>query len=264
MIYSQHHEPAVAVRHVSKSFTGNGSGTSVILDDLSFSIAQGEVIGLFGPSGCGKSTLLRILCGVLPFDAGDVRILGKRDLERRGLVAYVPQRSGLLPWKTLKENAMLGWMVMGRRVSSDRPAAQADALFERFGLSSVASRYPQQSSGGERQRTALVRALLTPAPILALDEPVTAIDHITRVGIYEELLTIVQEGAAFGSSPTVVMISHDPEELILLCDRILVMSQRPSTIVATVRIPFARPRDAEIKFSPAFAELKRALWRLLR
>jgi ABC-type nitrate/sulfonate/bicarbonate transport system ATPase subunit len=232
-----------------------------VLNGISFTATAGQIVGIFGPSGCGKTTLLRILCGVLSYE-GDVLLFNRTAREQRGTVAYVPQRAELLYWRTLFSNALLGWSIKTHHLRKDpEVVTRARELFGRFRLGDAEQKYPRQSSGGERQRTALIRALLTPAQVLALDEPVGAIDHITRAEIYQTLLDLVVEDT---QRKTVLMVSHDPEELLFLCDRVLVIPKVAAEAITDVVVPFARPRDPDLKFTSDFVALKRQLWSLLK
>jgi ABC-type nitrate/sulfonate/bicarbonate transport system ATPase subunit len=170
-----------------------------------------------------------------------------------------------LEWKTLWNNALLGWSIVepNQSLSREAVASRAEQLFNSFGITDQMHKYPSQCSGGQRQRAALIRALLTPVNILALDEPGGAIDHIARVKIYEALLQVVQEGACASGNVAALIVSHDPEELLLLCDRVLVIPGQCATTMTSVPITFARPRDKEIRFKPEFSELKRKLWNCL-
>lgn len=253
---------AVEIKNLRKAFASNHSDPRCVLNGISFSVDAGEIIGIFGPSGCGKTTLLRILCGVLPYE-GEVRLFGRRVPDKQGTVAYVPQRAELLYWKTLFSNAFLGWKIKHPRTRMDEVIGLAKALFTRFGLLDPQSKYPKQASGGERQRTAFIRALLTPAQLLALDEPVGAIDHIGRTQIYQTLLDVVVEKNQSGDQKTVIMVSHDPEELLFLCDRVLVIRQMGANTINEITVPFPRPRDPDLKFDASFVEMKRHLWSLL-
>jgi ABC-type nitrate/sulfonate/bicarbonate transport system ATPase subunit len=181
----------------------------------------------------------------------------------KGYAAYVPQGAALLAWQTLWNNALLGWRIARGHGEEAKLIQRAQALFDRFGLIKMAHRYPDHCSGGERQRAALIRALLTPAPLLVLDEPVAAIDHMTRSQIYETLFRIVDDKGESERELTVVIVSHDPEELLFLCDRILVISQRPATVVKTLNVPFPRPRYNNLKFTPEFFDFKKTLWGFL-
>lgn len=256
--------PAISVRELSKSFTAPHSRPEVVFRGISFSVQTGHIVGLFGPSGCGKTTLLRILCGVVRYEDGDVAVRNGLGRAGRGRVAYVPQRTELLDWKTLWDNALLGWRIMKKYPPDESEIKpRANDLFERFNLTEEAQKYAQECSGGQRQRAALIRALLTPVDILLLDEPVAAIDHITRSRIYEKLLNIVEDHEPGAQGKTVLMVSHDPEELLQLCDEILVMPQMPATKVLAVPVPFARPRQSDLKFTAEFVALKKHLWGLL-
>jgi NitT/TauT family transport system ATP-binding protein len=221
--------PAVTVRNLSKCYLDRHNGGLIqVLNNISFDIEPGEILGIFGPSGCGKTSLLRILCGILTYE-GSVSIYGQPASKQRGVVAYVPQRAELLDWKTLRGNALLGYTITKkwRDSGSHDVNKRVDELFEQFRLSHAKSKYPLQCSGGERQRAALIRAFMTPASIVALDEPAGAIDHISRSRIYENLLEIIQADKDASLSTTTLIISHDPEELLFLCDRIIVMPARP-------------------------------------
>ena len=257
--------PAIKVRSLSKSYTDRDGRVVPILKDISFEVQRGEILGIFGPSGCGKTTLLRILSGISDYD-GDVEVLGRPATGQRGVVAYVPQRAELLEWRTLRSNALLGYRLTEKR----RGATLSDIdlrstkLFEQFRLAAAADKYPLQCSGGERQRAALIRAFLTPASIIALDEPAGAIDHISRARIYENLLDVMQANNGESTRLTVLIISHDPDELLFLCDRILVMPAIAQPLTPSVVVEFARPRQSEIKFSSEFAAQKRFLWESIR
>ena len=254
---------AIQVTNLRKTFTSKHSEPVSVLNGISFSATAGEIVGVFGPSGCGKTTLLRILCGVLPYE-GKVLLFNRTAREQRGTVAYVPQRAELLYWRILLSNALLGWDIKSRSRRTDPlVVARAQGLFERFRLTGAERKYPLRCSGGERQRTALIRALLTPAPVLALDEPVGAIDHITRADIYQTLLDLVIEDNKAAAKKTVTMVSHDPEELLFLCDRVLVIPNAQANAIANTIVPFARPRQPELKFTPEFVVLKKHLWGLL-
>jgi ABC-type nitrate/sulfonate/bicarbonate transport system ATPase subunit len=255
---------AFQVRDLRKSFTSKNSEPRCVLNGISFSIDAGEILGIFGPSGCGKTTLLRILSGVSPYE-GEVLLFDVPVWQQRGAIAYVPQRAELLYWKTLLSNALLGWSVKTHARRQDPAMVErARALFNRFRLLDAEQKYPHQSSGGECQRTALIRALLTPSEVLALDEPVGAVDYIGRVEIYQTLLDLVVESNLNAPRKTLVMVSHDPEELLFLCDRVLVLPKVATDAVVNVSVPFVRPRTSDVKFTPDFVDRKRFLWSLLK
>src|SRR5699024_1129526 len=193
---------------------------------------------LVGPSGCGKSTLLRVLAGLLTPDQGSARV-GARELAGRpGGVAYHPQRDALLPWLGALDNATLGAQICGRERADAR--REAIALLERFGLAGHEHAWPEELSGGMRQRVALLRTFLMPQQALVLDEPLGALDALTRRRLQLWLLEIL----ASDRRP-VLLVTHDIEEALLLADRILVLSERPGRIVHTEERPDAAGRRAE-------------------
>lgn len=252
---------AVEIRGLSKSYHDPRSGTITVLSNISFNVRHGHILGLFGPSGCGKTTLLRIIAGVLSYDSGEALLEGRPAKQQRGAVAYVPQTGNLLEWKTLWGNALLGWSIMDQNAKANRQSIieRATKYFSDFGLTKQKEQYPQQCSGGERQKAALIRALLSPARLLALDEPAGAIDQLTRVSIYETLLAEMQVNTDHNKHMSAIIVSHDPEELLLLCDEIISISSRGASPLKAVTVPFPRPRQADLRYSSTFSEYKRRL-----
>ncbi len=237
------------VEGVSKTFTTSATAVPV-LDDVSFSVDAGTWSTLVGPSGCGKTTLLKIIAGLDAPDTGYVRIDGG---VRARAAAYLPQDDTLLPWRTALQNAVLASEI-DRRPAAD---AQREAveLFEHFGLSGFESSYPHQLSGGMRQRLALIRTFLAHRSILLLDEPLGALDPLTRATLQDWLLEVWSE-----LKKTVLLVTHDTEEALLLSDRVLVLTERPARIQLDQAVDLARPRD---RSSQALGARKAALLGLL-
>jgi ABC-type nitrate/sulfonate/bicarbonate transport system ATPase subunit len=220
-------------------------GPLLVLDDVAVAVGDGELVALVGPSGCGKSTLLRILAGLEVPSGGQVLV---------DRVAYMPQRDALLPWRRAVDNAVLGAQVGGEPVASAR--RRALELFPSFGLAGFERAWPGELSGGMRQRLALLRTFLMPASTLLLDEPLGALDAITRrqlQGWVEERWRDEQPRRS------VLLVTHDVEEALLLADRVLVMSPRPGRVVASVDSGFSRPRDGALVLDPAFVAAKAEL-----
>jgi ABC-type nitrate/sulfonate/bicarbonate transport system ATPase subunit len=212
---------ALVLSGVRKAF-----GPVVALDGVDLRVAAGEVIAVVGPSGCGKSTLLELVCGLAAPDAGRVDAPP---------AALMPQRDALLPWLSALDNAALARRVAGdsKRVSR----ARAHEHFAAFGLEGFEGARPAELSGGMRQRVAFLRALLAGRPVLCLDEPFAALDALTR-GQAQGWL-----GEALAREPrTVLLVTHDVEEAVLLADRIALMSARPGKIVSVLDVPLPRPR----------------------
>ena len=228
---------AVAARSVTKRF-----GDVVALRDLTLAVARGEILGLVGPSGCGKSTLLEIVCGLETPSAGEV--------VTQGLCVLMPQRDLLFPWRSALDNAALAPQLQGRSRAEAR--RRAFALFERFGIEEFAAARPDQLSGGMRQRVAFARTLLSDRPILLLDEPFASLDSITRGELQEWLGDALDQEAR-----TTVLVTHDIEEALYVCDRVLVMSRRPGTVRAEIAgMRGATGPRADVVTSPEFSALR--------
>ncbi len=249
--------PAIQITGVTHVFRGKGRELAV-LDNVSLDLPTGGFVSLVGPSGCGKSTLLRILAGLLAPDQGSAAVAGVSTLLRPGLVSYMPQKDLLLPWRRALANATLGAEVGGAPPAQAR--ARAAALFERFGLAGFERSWPAQLSGGMRQRLALLRTFLISRPVLLLDEPFGALDAITRREMHTWLQQVLRDDERPGEAVrSVLFVTHDIEEALLLSDRVVVMSPRPGRVVAEVSVAFARPRSASLVVSAEFVALKATL-----
>jgi NitT/TauT family transport system ATP-binding protein len=238
---------------------GHAFGPLRVIDTLGLSIEAGEVVGLVGPSGCGKSTLLELTCGLLEPGAGRLRVGGDDGAnERLARCAYMPQRDLLLPWLAAIDNASLA----PRNRGASRAAARGEAepLFARFGLAEFALARPDELSGGMRQRVAFLRTLLAGKPVLLLDEPFGALDAITRAEMQQWLAAALD-----AEERTCVLVTHDVEEALYLCDRVVVLSARPARAIAELRPddPRADDRDAAVT-DPAFAALRERALEALR
>lgn len=231
-------------------------GDLPVIQDVSLQVEEGAFASIVGPSGCGKSTLLKVLAGLLKPDAGSARVAGVSTIGRPGLVSYMPQKDLLLPWRRVLGNATLGAEVGG--VPRAEAARSAQALMDRFGLAGFERAWPSQLSGGMRQRLALLRAFLAPARTMLLDEPFGALDAITRREMHGWL-----QGVLAAEPRTVLFITHDVEEALLLSDQVYVMSPRPGRIVRSVAVSFAKPRPSEAVVEPEFVGLKAELLRAL-
>ena len=246
----------IALEHVAKSFPTRGEPLHV-LEEVDFAVEAGEFVSIIGPSGCGKSTLLNILAGLEEPSAGGVRFDGRPGEGRLGSVAYMPQKDLLLPWRTALDNAILALEVQGW----DRTAARGRAgeLLATFGLQGFEDHYPADLSGGMRQRTAFLRTILADKRLVLLDEPFGALDALTRANLQAWLLDLWGLLAV-----TVVLVTHDVEEALLLSDRVYVMTARPGRISRVMTVPLERPRTYDLVSSPEFTALKADLLATLR
>jgi NitT/TauT family transport system ATP-binding protein len=231
-----HAEGGVSVENVSRTFIGRRQEVTA-LAAMSLRADPGEIVAVVGPSGCGKTTLLELICQLQAPDAGSVHAEP---------AALMPQRDLLLPWLSAVDNAALALRVRG--VSREQARAQAFPWLERFGLAGFEHSRPAELSGGMRQRVSFLRTLLAGKPVLALDEPFAALDAITRVEMQGWLAHVL------ASEPrTVVLVTHDVEEAVVLADRVVVMSPRPGRAVAEIEVTLPRPRK---RTEPAVVELR--------
>src|SRR5437764_3535585 len=219
---------AVALEVVSRKY-----GELAALADVSLRVRAQETVAVVGPSGCGKTTLLELICGLQRPDSGRVAAAP---------AALMPQRDLLLPWLGALDNACLA--LRARGMAREDARRRAEPWLERFGLAGFERTRPAELSGGMRQRVSFLRTLLAGKPVLALDEPFASLDAITRLQMQGWL------GRVLETEPrTVVLVTHDVEEAIVLADRVVVMSPRPGHAVAEISIPLPRPRhrtDAEV------------------
>ncbi|MCS6937483.1 MAG: ABC transporter ATP-binding protein [Candidatus Bipolaricaulota bacterium] len=238
---------------LTKSFSGP---QLPVLDEITLSVGAGELVALLGPSGCGKTTLLNIVAGVFPPDRGELYLDGQRVAHCQQSVAYLPQRDLLLPWRTVLDNALLGCEIVAPQESA-RARAEAQRYLSEFGLEGFERYYPAQLSGGMRTRVALIRTLLTPQRELwLLDEPFAALDALTRAQLHQMLLQLWHS-----AHKTVLFVTHDLEEALLLSDRICLLTARPARVKTVIENKLSRPRDP---VSSEFVALKRSLWDLVR
>ncbi|HWC69103.1 MAG TPA: ABC transporter ATP-binding protein [Acidimicrobiales bacterium] len=243
----------IAISDVGKSFATR-RGPVAALDGISVDVHTGEFLSLLGPSGCGKSTLLRLVIGLLEPDRGEIRVGGRAPsaLRRAKQFALVPQTPALLPWRTVRQNALL--LTQVNRAGSGGPATDAIGLLEEVGLGEFLDAYPHELSGGMQQRVALVRAFALGAPLLVMDEPFAALDEITRSQMRYLLLRLWEHHQA-----TVLFVTHSIAEAVMLSDRVVVMTGRPGRVAHIEEIALPRPRHAAQEESPEFFALATAL-----
>lgn len=233
-------------RNVTMRFPGaRGPGVTAI-EEVSFSLADREVVSLIGPSGCGKSTLLNIGAGLYAPSMGQAFVDGERVEGPNAHVAFMLQKDLLLPWRTITENVMLGAEI--RKLDRTESARKAQSLLQAFRLAEFSDRYPHQLSGGMRQRAALARTLAVDPSVLLLDEPFSAVDAQTRIMLQHDLAQTLKRACK-----TALLITHDLLEAVILSDRVLVMSRRPGRIIDEIVIdipqrdePLARRHDGKV------------------
>jgi NitT/TauT family transport system ATP-binding protein len=245
------------VSHVCQTFSkGSGERGDPVLDDVSLTLKTGEIVGLLGRSGCGKSTLLRIISGLAPPTAGKITIDGRPvDGPAEG-VAMVFQSFALFPWLSVLDNVEIGLRAQG--VPPDETRKRALQAIDVIGLDGFESAYPKELSGGMRQRVGFARALVVQPEILLMDEPFSALDVLTAETLRTDLLDLWQEGRM--PIKSILMVTHNIEEAVLMCDRVLVLSSNPGRVAAEIAIPLAQPRD---RLDPEFRQIVDGIYALM-
>ena len=230
---------------------GTGSGAVHAIQGISAEIGSGEIVSLLGPSGCGKSTLLGAIAGFTPLHGGEILLDGntiKRPGAERGIVF---QHHNLFPWKSVQANVEFGLKMRG--ISKIARKHLAEEILDRVGLTEFSRHFPDQLSGGMQQRVNLARVLVNRPNVLLMDEPFSALDAQTRLDMQEMLLDLWAEFRM-----TILFVTHDVDEAVILSDRVLVLSRRPAQIKAEIPVLIDRPRPVDVTTSTQFMHLKRA------
>jgi ABC-type nitrate/sulfonate/bicarbonate transport system ATPase subunit len=233
------------IQNLKKSFD-----STKIIDNLSLTIEEGEFVSILGPSGSGKSTLFHLIGGLYSPEEGKIVLDGEEINGKRGFISYMPQTPSLLPWRTVIDN-----VILGQELSGKPDKEKAIRLIDRAGLKGYEQSFPHELSGGMKQRVAFIRALLSPQPLICLDEPFSALDEFTRLEMQKWLLSIWEEHPR-----SVLFVTHNIEEALFLSDRVMVLSHRPATIRSEFKVPFPRPRDEGIVLSEEFLQWKKKIY----
>ncbi len=242
-------QPAIQVSNLSIVFDTN-RGQLIAVDRVSFDVSAGEFVCIVGPSGCGKSTVLNMIAGLeVPFE-GDIMVEGSPVYRPRPDVGMVFQQPHLFPWKSVRRNIAHGPRMLGK--SAKQANAIADDLIAMIGLKRFADAYPNTLSGGMQQRVAIARALANQPRVLLMDEPFGALDAQTRTVMQDNLLELRERIKA-----TIVFVTHDIDEAIVLADRVLIMSAGPGRILREVAVNLPRPRSSSILIEPTYLALKK-------
>ena len=253
--------PVIELRQVTKIFPAErGSAPVEAVSPIDLVIDDedgGEFVAFLGPSGCGKSTLLNILSGLIPATSGEVRLFGKPVDGASGQSVTVPQSYTCFPWLTVQGNVEFGLGIQNKPPAERR--ATATEYLTKVGLADRAHAYPRQLSGGMQQRVAIARTLAMRPPIVLMDEPFGALDAQTRAEMQQMLLRLWE-----AERNTIVFVTHDISEALLLADRIIVFGGPPARILRDLRVPFARPRYADLVFEPAFVNITKTLLQSLQ
>lgn len=249
-------DPVLEVRDLKQAFRGPDGQELVVLDGIDLQVARGEIVGLLGRSGCGKSTLLRLIAGLQRPTAGTIRYLGTPVTAPAPGIAMVFQSFALFPWLTVLENAQLGLEALS--LPEDEIRGRALAAIDLIGLDGFESAYPRELSGGMRQRVGFARALVVHPTLLLMDEPFSALDVLTAETLRTDFVDLWEEGQL--PIQGAILMTHNIDEAVLMCDRVPVFSGQPARIVADVAVDIPHPRDhGEARFRAVVERLYVAL-----
>lgn len=237
------------MNHVKKTFYTE-LGALDVLDDITFSVEQGEIVAVVGPSGAGKSTLLNIISGLLEPTSGEVIVSGD--------IGYMFQKDHLFNWRTVWKNLMIGLEI--KKDKDIEKQNRIKALLEKYGLIEFIHNYPQELSGGMRQRIALIRTLATNPEVLLLDEPFSALDYQTRINVSDDIYQMIKD-----SNVSAILVTHDISEAIAMADRVIVLSRRPAKLKKIIHTTFEEKNITPLKkrVSKEFREYFDEIWGLL-
>ncbi len=241
--------PKIEVKNLTKRF-----GQLLVLDDISFDVAEGEFLAIVGPTGCGKTTFLNSLSRLIPISEGQILIDGEEADPKRHNISFVFQEPTCLPWRTVRDNVAYGMEVKG--LPQAEICSRLDQILELVGLTQCAGLFPNQVSASMMQRIAVSRAFAVRPDLLLMDEPYGQLDVKLRFYLEDELISLWQK-----LKSTVIFITHNIEEAVYVAERILVLSPKPTRIKAQVKVDLPRPRSFA---SPDFVALRREITDLIR
>lgn len=238
-------EKLLQIKSLGKSYQSNRV-EKTIFNSINFDLFDKEIISVIGPSGCGKSTLLNVISGIDTDFQGEIIIEGDKSLnETQSKISYMQQKDLLLPWRNVLENSILGLEINKKNKIESREKALK--LLPEFGLEGTENLFPRHLSGGMRQRVSFLRSILLERPIMLLDEPFSSLDSITRSKMQEWVSSILRN-----NNKSVILVTHDIAEAVLLSDRVLIMGGSPVNICLDYKIDISRPRDKSLKNQKSF------------
>lgn len=244
--------PKLSVNHISKSFEDQQ-----VLEDITVTLNEGELVCLLGVSGVGKTTLFNVISGLTLPDCGSITLNGRDITGKPGNVSYMLQKDLMLPYRTIEDNVALPLCIKGEKKRAARK--KVEPYFARFGLEGTQKKYPNQLSGGMRQRAAFLRTYMFSQDVALLDEPFSALDSITKSSMHQWYLSVMDE-----IHLSTLFITHDIDEAILLSDRIYLLTGRPGRIADEIVIKEKKPRDEDFNLTEEFLRYKKEIREKLR
>lgn len=240
------------------SFTYHSKDTETkAVDKMSFSVNEGEFVGIVGPSGCGKTTVLNMLASIEKPCDGEILVRGEPITSVGNKIALMPQRDQLFEWRTIEKNVLLGLEIQRKNTPESREKGKA--LLTKYGLKDFMKKHPSELSGGMRQRAALIRTLVTDPDILLLDEPFSALDFQTRLNVCDDVYAIIKQ-----EKKTAILVSHDISESISLCDKIVVLSARPARVIKIIDVDLDKTvTPLKRRECHGFSRYFEEIWKLL-
>lgn len=226
----------IEFRNITKTYENNDGEMTNALENINLKVEDGEFVCVIGPSGCGKSTLLEITAGLLSYSEGEILLDGKPKSGPSRDIGVVFQDSSLFPWRTIEKNVEFGLEIS--KSDKAKYSEEVKRTIEMVGLNGFENKYPHQLSGGMRQRAGIARTLVNNPSCILMDEPFSAVDHLTRLNLQDEIIKIWQK-----EKKTIVFITHDVAEAVYLANRVVLLTPRPGKIQDIFEIPFSWPRS---------------------
>lgn len=244
------------VNNLSLNFICSGSKRLKILENINFSIKEGEFVTILGPSGCGKTTLIRTIAGFIEPNKGSINFKGEtiKEMRSKGLISYVPQHSVILPFLTIEKNISLPLEIRG---INDQKSLNRLLLL--FNLKRFTHYYSKQISGGMKKKVALARALVTKPKLILMDEPFSSLDEFTRENLNEELVVWKKK-----FNTTILFVTHDVEEAVFLSDRIIILSKRPAKVLGEIEVKLPKKRENNLREKKEFIKIVNKMRKMTR